>query len=327
MARDLLWDRATLGEFMTDTARTPATGTMTRPPPVDLVLLGVAVAAVSTSAPLIRGASAPSLAIAMWRTALALPVLGLVVAVSGRSRRQIAALVAGGAERRRSAAAGLLLALHFATWVPSLSFTSVASSVTLVTAQPVWVALIARRRGEHVAPAVWRGIACALVGVVLLTGVDLALTPRALLGDALALVGGVLSALYLVVGSDVRRVTSTAVYSTWCYGSAALALLAVCLVGRQELTGHGGGTWLAVLALTVGPQLLGHTLVNRVVHRLSPTVVSVAILLEIVGSTLLAWVFFAEVPPVSVVPAALLIGAGVVVVARARSGGGAVPPD
>lgn len=309
------------------------------------MLLGVAVAAVSTSAPLIRAAHAPALAVAFWRTALAVPVTGAIALAPARGRSANALaparrrpevalrhgrdrlVPADPATRRRMVLAGGLLAGHFATWIPSLSFTSVASSVTLVTAQPVWVALIARRRGEHVAPAVWRGIACALVGVVLLTGVDLALTPRALLGDALALVGGVLSALYLVVGSDVRRVTSTAVYSTWCYGSAALALLVVCLVGGQELTGHGGSTWLAVLALTVGPQLLGHTLVHRVVHRLSPTVVSVAILLEIVGSTVLAWVFFAEVPPASVVPAALLIGAGVVVVARARSGGAALPPD
>ena len=287
---------------------------------VDLGLLAVAVAAVSTSAPLIRGAHAPALAIAFWRTALAVPVTG---AVALRSAGPL--VPADRATRRRMVVAGLLLAGHFATWIPSLSFTSVASSVTLVCAQPVWVALVARRRGEHVAPAVWRGIAFALAGVVLLTGVDLAITPRALFGDALALAGGVLSALYLVVGADVRRVTSTAVYSTWCYGVAAGALLAVCVVGRQDLAGFPAGTWLAVVAITVGPQLLGHTLVNRVVRVLSPTVVSVAILLEIVGSTLLAWLFFDEVPPASVVPAALAIGAGVVVVARAQGDSPAVP--
>jgi len=215
--------------------------------------------------------------------------------------------------------AGLFLAGHFATWIPSLSFTSVASSVTLVCAQPVWVALIARRRGDHVPAAVWRGIACALAGVVLLTGVDLALTPRALLGDALALVGGMLSGAYLVVGGDVRRVTSTAVYATLCYSVAAVALLVVCLVGRQPVGGYPAGTWLALLALTAGPQLMGHTLVNRVVRTLSPTLISVAILFEIVGSTLLAWLFFDEAPPVSALPAAVLIAAGVVMVVRSTS--------
>lgn len=294
--------------------------------PVDAVLLAVAVAAVSTSAPLVRAAHAPALAIAFWRTALAVPFTGAVAL--RRDRHRLAP--ADPRLRRRMVLAGVLLAGHFATWIPSLSYTSVASSVTLVTAQPVWVALIARHRGEHVAPAVWRGIGCALAGVVLLTGVDLALTPRALLGDGLALAGGVLSAAYLVVGADVRRVTSTAVYSTWCYGVAGLALLAVCLVGRQPLAGYGAGAWAAIAGLTLGPQLLGHTLVHRVVRTLSPTLVSVAILFEIVGSTLLAWWFFDEVPPASVVPAAALIAVGVVLVVRAGSGaaaGGGRPPD
>lgn len=280
----------------------------------DLLLLALAVAAVSTSAPLIRAAAAPALAISFWRTALAVPVMGGLVLA--RDRGGIGQL--DRQTRRRTALSGLLLAGHFATWIPSLSYTSVASSVTLVCVQPVWVALIERRRGEHVAPAVWRGIGLALVGVVLLTGVDLALTPRALLGDALALLGGLLSGLYLVVGSDVRRVTTTAVYTTLCYAVAAAALLAVCLTGRLALGGYSGGTWLALVALTAGPQLLGHTVVNRVVRTLSPTVISVAILLEIVGSTLLAWLFFSEAPPVAALPAAVLIGAGVVVVVRSN---------
>jgi drug/metabolite transporter (DMT)-like permease len=301
---------------MTDTARMPATGTMSRPPPVDLVLLGVAVAAVSTSAPLIRGASAPSLAVAMWRTALALPVLALVVAVSRRSRRQIAVLVAGGAERRRSAAAGLLLALHFATWVPSLSFTSVASSTALVATQPVWAAVIARWRGEHIARGTWAGIGVAMAGVVVLSGVDLSIEPRALLGDVLALVGGALAAAYVTVGADVRRTLTTSVYAVVCYSVAAGALLVVCLVGREPLAGYDAGTWWALVGLTVGPQLLGHTVLNRVLSTTSATLVSVAILFEIVGAALLAWAFFGEVPPLSAAPAGVLIAAGLVMVVR-----------
>ena len=285
---------------------------MTRPV-VDFVLLAVAVVAVSFSAPLVRAAHAPALAIAFWRTTLALPVTGAVVVT--RDRGALSKL--DRLNRRRTVVAGLFLAAHFATWIPSLSFTSVASSVTLVCAQPIWVALIAHRRGEHVSRAVWRGIALALAGVVLITGVDLTLTPRALFGDVLALLGGMLSGAYLVVGGDVRRVTTTAVYTTLCYAVAALALLGVCFVGRQAIAGYPAATWLALLGLTVGPQLLGHTLVNRVVQTLSPTLISVAILFEILGSTLLAWLFFDEAPPVSALPAALLIGAGVVSVVRA----------
>jgi drug/metabolite transporter (DMT)-like permease len=285
------------------------------PPALDLALLGVAVVAVSTSAPLIRVADAPALAIAFWRNALALPVLGLLVAVSARD----AFTGLDARERRLSAVAGLFLAAHFATWVPSLSFTSVASSVALVATQPVWAALIARRRGEQVAPRAWTGIGLAVAGVVLLAGVDLSLSPRALFGDLLALAGGALAAAYVTVGAEVRRTVPTTVYATLCYGVAAAALLAVCLVGRQPLAGYDATTWWALVAMVIGPQLLGHTLVNRVLPSTGPTLVSVAILFEIVGSAFIAWLAFDEVPPLTAVPAGILIGAGVVLVVRSEA--------
>ncbi|MGH9210515.1 MAG: DMT family transporter [Acidimicrobiales bacterium] len=292
-----------------------------RPPPVDLVLLALAVVAVSTSAPLIRGAEAPTLAIAFWRTILALPVTGGVLLLRGAGRagrpRQPGLGDLDALARRRSVAAGLFLAAHFATWVPSLSFTSVASSVALVSSTPIWSALLARHRGQPVTARTWRGIAVALGGVVLLTGVDLTVTPRALFGDALALAGGILAAFYLEAGAEVRRETSTAVYTTVCYSVAAAALLAVCLVARQPLGGYDGETWLLLGAITLGPQLLGHTVVNRVLRTTSPTLVSVAILGEIVFAALLAWAFFDEVPPAAAIPAAVLLAVGVVTVVRA----------
>jgi drug/metabolite transporter (DMT)-like permease len=284
------------------------------PPTLDLALLGVAVMAVSTAAPLIRVADAPSLAIAFWRNALALPVLAAVVLADRRRRRQLRGLAPR--ERRLSTVAGLFLAAHFATWVPSLSFTTVASSVALVATQPVWAALIARWRGEHVPPGAWWGIAMAMAGTVVLTGVDVSIEPRALVGDLLALVGGALAAAYVTVGAEVRRTVPTTVYATWCYGVAALALLVVCAVGRQPLAGYDAATWLALVGMVVGPQLLGHTLVNRVLSTTSPVLVSVAILFEIVGSALLAWAAFDEVPPPSAIPAGVLIVVGVILVVR-----------
>jgi drug/metabolite transporter (DMT)-like permease len=293
-----------------------------RPPTLDLLLLTVAVAAVSTAAPLIRAADAPALAIAFWRTLLAVPATGLLVVTRDRGRlRELSPT-----DRRRSGLSGLYLAGHFAAWVPSLSFTSVASSVALVSTQPVWAAMLARRRGQHVAPAVWRGIAVALAGVVVLTGVDLSISPRALFGDVLALVGGILAACYVTVGAEVRRHTTTAVYASICYLVAATALLAICLGGRQVLAGYDGATWLALLAITVGPQLFGHTMVNLVLRSISATTVSVAILFEILGAAVLAWIFFDEVPPLSAVPAGVLIVAGIVLVIRG-SGERSAPPS
>lgn len=272
--------------------------------------MAVAVAAVSTAAPLVRAADAPTLAVAFWRNMLAVPLIGgLVVA---RDRQAVRDL--DRTDRRRSVLAGVLLAAHFGTWLPSLSYTSVASSVALVSTQPVWTALIARRRGERVAPGVWRGIVLALVGVLLLTGVDFSIEPRALFGDVLALIGGMLAACYTVVGSDVRRNTTTAVYTSICYSVAAAVLVTVCLGARQPLSGYDGGTWLVLLALAIGPQLFGHSMFNLVVKSVGATTVSVAILFEIVGSAVLAWIFFDEAPPLTALPAAALIIAGLVLV-------------
>jgi drug/metabolite transporter (DMT)-like permease len=293
----------------------PRSAAGSTPPPLDLALLGLAVVAVSTAAPLVRVADAPTLAVAFWRNALALPVLGLAVAV--RSRRELRGLDAR--ERRLSVVAGLFLGAHFATWVPSLSFTSVASSVALVCTQPVWAALIARWRGDYVPRLAWWGIGSAVAGAVVLSGVDLSIDPRALFGDLLAVVGGALAAAYVTVGAEVRRTVSTSVYAFVCYGVAAGALLVVCVIGRQPLAGAGydATTWLALVAMVAGPQLLGHTVVNRVLRTTSPTLVSVAILFEIVGSALIAWIAFDEVPPASAIPAAVLIAGGIVLVVRA----------
>ena len=281
-----------------------------RPPRRDLVLIGVAVVAVSTSAPLIREAEAPALAIAFWRNALAVVVLAPLCAV--RRREEIVRL--GGAPARGALLAGVLLAAHFATWVPSLSFTTVASSVALVATQPVWAALLARARGHEVPAQAWLGIGIAVGGAVLLTGVDVALSRRALVGDLLALAGGALAAAYVTVGGEVRQTVSTTLYTAICYATAAAVLGLGCLGGGQAVVGFDGRTWLCLLALTVGPQFLGHSVVNRVLRTTSATVVSVAILFEIVGSTALAWIAFGETPPAGAYPAAVLIAAGIVLV-------------
>lgn len=288
----------------------PSPSATDRPPAPrgDLALLGVAVLAVSTSGPLIRYAAAPALAIAMWRNALALPVLAIPAWRARRPSRREARLIG---------LSGVFLAAHFAMWVPSLSYTTVASSVALVATQPVWAALIARARGEHVHRQVWIGIGVALVGVLILSGVDLSISPRALFGDLLAMAGGALAAAYVSVGSEVRRSVGTAVYTTGSYGVASALLLLACLLSGRPLAGFSTATWLAIAALVVGPQLLGHTLVNTVLRSITATAVSVAILFEVVGATVIAALWFGETPPLAAVPAGLLIFSGITVVIRA----------
>ena len=294
--------------------------TMQRPSSADLLLIAVAVSAVSTSAPLIRLAAAPAMAVAFWRNAMA--SLVIVPLVMARHRQEVRDL--DRRERRLSLFAGALLAAHFATWIPSLSFTSVASSVALVATQPVWAAVLARWRGEHVPRQVWTGIIVAVSGAVVLTGVDLSFSSRALFGDALALAGGALAAAYVTVGADVRRTVGTSVYTAFCYPAAAAILLVISLGGGQPLTGYSAETWWCLVGLTVGAQLLGHSVFNRVLRTTSPTVVSISILFEIVGATLLAVLMFDEAPRLAAVPAAVLIATGVVLVVRAGEGNPAV---
>lgn len=283
--------------------------------PFDGLLLTIAVLAVSTSGPLVREADAPTMAVAFWRTLLGSAVIIPLALL--RNRRELQSLRRN--EVRTAAVAGLFLALHFGTWIPSLSFTSVASSVALTCTQPVWAAVMARVRGEHIASRAWIGIGVALGGALLLTGIDFSLSTRALFGDGLALAGGVFGAAYVTVGADARRTLSTTVYTALCYPAAAVGLLAACLAGRQSLAGYSAHTWWVLLAITAGPQLLGHSLINRVLRAISATVVSVAILFEIVGATLIAWWWFGESPPAGAYPAAVLIAAGVVLVVRAST--------
>lgn len=284
--------------------------------PTDTAWLAVGVVAVSTSAPLIREIEAPALATATWRNLLATAVLAVVVGFSRSLRARAAGLTRH--ERRLIALAGVLLAGHFATWVPSISRTTVASSVALVCTQPVWTALLSGIRGSPVGRRAWIGIALALAGVVVLTGVDVAVDADALVGDVLALAGGMLAAGYVTAGAEVRRTVPNGVYTLGCYAIAGLAVGLLALGTGDAMGGYDGRTWALLAALTVGPQLLGHSVFNRVLPAVGATVVSVAVLLEVVGASLLAWWWEGEVPPLAAVPAAFLLLGGVYAVVTAR---------
>ncbi len=296
-----------------------------RPSGSNAVLLVIGLSAVSTSGPLIAATAVPALAIAFWRNALAAGVL--LPAALLTCRDELRAL-----DRRElslAGAAGVLLALHFATWTPSLSYTSVASATALVATQPVWAAVISGLRGAPVGRAVWAGIAVAMGGAVLLAGVDLQVSGRALLGDGLALAGGAFAALYMTAGSEVRRSVSTTTYTLLCYGTTALLLLVVCVLGRVQLSGYDAVDWWRLFALTAGAQLLGHSLFNRVLKDVGPTFVSTLILLEIPGAALIAALLLGQTPPLLAVPAAvlLIVGLGLVIRASGRGTEPSVPVE
>jgi drug/metabolite transporter (DMT)-like permease len=221
--------------------------------------------------------------------------------------------------------AGTLLAGHFAAWVPSVTLTSVASSTALVATQPVWAALLARASGQHVGRPVWVGILVAVAGAGMVTGADVTLSARAVGGDVLALLGGILAAAYVTAGAAVRVRISTTSYTTVCYSACALLLALVCVLAGQPLAGYPAGTWVKLAALTVGAQFLGHSLINVVLRSTSPTVVSLAIHFEAPGAALIAAVWLGQLPPVSALPGIVVLLVGLAVVIRA--GARAVPVE
>lgn len=216
------------------------------------------------------------------------------------------------------------LALHFSLWIASLSYTTVASSVTLVCASTPFVGLAAARfLGEPPSRRTWIGMGVTLAGALAVGAADLGsadLGARALLGDAMALGGALAITGYLVVGRRLRRAgLPNAAYGTSVYGIAALALLPVCLVSGSELVGFEGTTWVALLAIVAVPQLLGHTVFNALMGTITATVVAVAVLAEPIASTALAWLLLDELPAPLFWFGAPVVLAGVYVAATGES--------
>lgn len=281
---------------------------------VNVFLVVVAILGVSASGPLMAGAAAPALAIAFWRNALG--TVAIVPVVAPRARRELATLGRDG--WRTTVFAAVMLALHFGTWVTALKMTSVAAATAMVSMQVVFVVVIDRFRGERATRPVVGGIALAIVGVLVITGVDFSLSPRALTGDLLALVGGLTAALYMIAGSQVRERVSTGSYTVACYGICALVLAAACLVGQVELVGFGRDTWLAIVGVTICAQLLGHSVLNHLLAVMSPGLISLLLLLEVPGAAILAGIFLDQAPPTGVYVGLGLILAGLVVVVLGR---------
>jgi drug/metabolite transporter (DMT)-like permease len=274
------------------------------------VLLAVGVLCASSSPPLIAACAAPALAIAFWRTGAA----AVVIAPVALRRGERAAWPA----LRLALLGGIALAAHFGTFIPSLSYTSVASSAALVCSQAVWAGLLGRVLGERLPKRAWAGVVVCLAGVLLVTGVDVSVSGRALAGDLLALAGGLFGGVYIVTGGFVRRGLSTLAYTLLCYGACGALLLVACLLTGQSLAGYAAPDWARIAGITLFGQLLGHSLFNFVLRHISPTFVSLSTLFTVPLSAIIAAVALGQTPPVAAVPALALLLAGTALVIGAR---------
>jgi len=214
---------------------------------------------------------------------------------------------------------GSLLAVHFATWIPSLSYTTVAASTVLVTTTPVWVALIGRAMGETVNRRAALGIGLTLVGAVLISGGDFGISARAAIGDLLALVGAIAAAGYLLAGRSLRRRISLTTYTGIAYTTTAAILGVVVSVSDARFTGFEPPVWVLFVLMALVPQIGGHTVFNYLLGHVEAGTVAIATTGEPVVASLLAFAFFEEVPSWPAIAGGTVILAGIYVTVSAQA--------
>ncbi len=277
--------------------------------------LFIGVLAVSFAAIFIRLAEAPPLVIATYRLAIASVILIPIASIKSRkslkklSRQDILLILLS----------SIFVALHFSLWITSLSYTSIASSVVLVTAHPAFVALISYFLwGERVNKLTIGGIAVAIMGVILVNYGGFTFGSRAILGDLLALIAGFSMGAYLIIGRQLRARIDILSYLTILYTCSAVILLVATVSFGYSLFGYSTTTYVMMVLLALVPQLIGHSSLNLAVRLMPVTLVSVTILGEPVGATLLGYFILGEIPTANEIVGGLLILGGIFLVMRRK---------
>lgn len=277
-------------------------------------MLGAAQIAIGAAAIFARFAltGAGPLSVSALRLAIASVPLAAIAVWTRRYR------VFDGATERRLALGGLILAVHFATWITSLRFASVAVSTLLVCTIPIFTETYATIRARRIDRAAALSVGCALAGVAFVVGVPSRTeTP---LGIALALCGALAMASYLLIvrASDARYDTLAVVGRTYPIATVLLAVAALA-AGDHLPAANATAAWGGILAMALISQLFGHTALNSAVRTLSATFVGTAILLEpLIAAVLAAFVFGERLGPATLVGAALIVG-GIVIAVRAET--------
>ena len=279
------------------------------------VLVGVF--AVSFSALFVRLTTAPALIIATYRLLFTFLILSPYALFRYRSEL----FTISWRQRGLAASSGVCLALHLVTWFISLRYTSVASSVVLVTTQPVFVVigswLFFR---EKVSRLAMMGGALALFGSFIIGAADFQIGREAFLGDMLALSAAMFVSGYLLIGRRMRGGVALPVYTFYTYGSSALVLIITSLATQTPFAPYPARDWLIFLALAVVCTVIGHTIFNWVLKHVQASVVSVSILGEPLGAIVWASVFLREYPTLRQGIGACFIFGGLFIFTRFSSG-------
>ncbi len=302
-----------------------------RQPKISPVLaLAVGVLAVSTASIFIRYAQSDTSSLVIAAGRMLFATLLMAPFTLSRHYGELKRLARG--DLLLALLSGIILALHFATWISSLEYTSVASSVVLVTTTPLWVGILSPLTiKEPFSKAIKIGLFFALVGgtivglsdacvlhegSVICPAMSEFISGRAFLGDLLALTGAIMAAGYMIIGRKLRARVSLASYIFLVYGMAAITLVVIMLLAGESPLGISAVTLLWILLLALIPQLLGHSIFNWALGYLSAGFVSITLLGEPIGSTILAYILLDEAPTLLKVFGAILILTGIVIASR-----------
>ena len=275
----------------------------------DLIRLGIGIIGIGTSGPLIAMSTMPVLTLIFWRN-LGGSLLTLPFAL--RHSRDKAGM-------KWAVIAGVVLALHFVGFFLAMRMTTVAAGTALVALQPIFAALFVKLSGGHIPSTAWLGMIVSFVGVVLVSGVDLQISVKSFLGDLAALVSAALAAVYIIAGSKAQRTLETTTYTTICYFVCSITALPMALIAGNQIFSFSAKEWWILLGLILGAQLLGHSMFNSVLKRVSPAIVSLIVFFEVPVSAVLAAWWLDQRPPIGIIPGIVLILAGcILVVTRTR---------
>lgn len=249
------------------------------------------VLAISTGAVFARMADAPPLVIAAYRVGLS--SLILIPLAWWKAKDELKGLSLN--DIILGLVSGFFLALHFALWISSLSYTSVANSVVFVNTNPLWVGLLTPLiTKEKIKITTFMGILISILGAIIIGAEDFAIGSKALFGDLLALSGGICAAFYLLLGRNLRKKISLVAYISVCYGSASVILWSMVFGFGLKFYGFSGQTITAFWAMALIPQLIGHTSYNWALRWFSAGTIAVSLLGEPIGATVLAYFIFGE---------------------------------
>lgn len=275
----------------------------------DLIRLGIGIIGIGTSGPLIAISAMPVLTLIFWRN-----FGGSLLTIPFALRHHINRTGA-----KWAMLSGVVLALHFYGFFLAMRMTTVAAGTALVALQPIFAALLVKVLGGVIPSKAWLGMFVSFVGVILISGIDLQISFRAFLGDLAAIISAVLAAVYMLIGSKAQQTLETTTYTAICYFFCAITALPIAFIAGDQIFGFVAREWWILLGLIFGAQFLGHTMFNSVLKRVSPAVVSLIVFFEVPVSSILAFWWMGQRPPLGVIPGIVLILFGcTLVVMRTR---------